>query len=101
VQALLAASSPEGRRPIVLAATAGLRRGEVFGLCWQDVDFEKRVIRVRASNANGRLTRPKTEAGERLVPMFGSVRLAPARAASAVPLHPPTRRRVPERRRAP
>lgn len=84
VDALIAVAPPAARGPIVLAATSGLRRGEVFALRWNDIDFGKRLIRVRASNHEGTITRPKTVAGERLVPMFGSLRmmLLEARAAS-------------------
>lgn len=35
--------------PIMLGATCGMRRGEICGLRWQDVDLEGRVIRVRYS----------------------------------------------------
>jgi integrase len=48
-----------------LAASTGLRRGELFALRWQHIDFEQRLINVVDS---------KTEAGERQVPMFGSAR---------------------------
>jgi integrase len=84
VDALIAAARPDARGPITLSATAGLRRGEVFALRWEDVDFDQRLIRIRASNTNGTITKPKTAAGERLVPMFGSLRqlLLEVRAAS-------------------
>lgn len=74
VDAVLSVANPEAKGPIILAAGAGLRRGEVFALRWCDVDFERRLIRVRASNQNGTITKTKTAAGERLVPMFGSLR---------------------------
>jgi integrase len=75
VRAVLDAASLRGRLPILLAATAGLRRGEIFALRWDDVDFDARTIRVHASNHGaGLITETKTAAGERLVPMFGSVR---------------------------
>jgi integrase len=32
---------------VFTAASIGLRRGEVFGLRWQDVDFQKNVLRIR------------------------------------------------------
>jgi integrase len=84
VEAVIAAATPDGHGPIVLAATSGLRRGEVFALRWADIDFEERLIRVRASNHDGVISPPKTAAGERLVPMFGSLRklLLEERAAS-------------------
>jgi integrase len=48
-----------------LAASTGLRRGELFALRWQQIDFAERRIHVVES---------KTDAGERIVPMFGSAR---------------------------
>jgi integrase len=84
VVAVIAAATPAVRGPIVVAATAGLRRGEVFALRWSDLDCDQRLIRVRSSNSDGTITRTKTNAGERLVPMFGSLRrlLLEQRAAS-------------------
>jgi integrase len=35
--------------PVVLAALCGLRRGEVLGLRWEDVDFDRGVLMVRRS----------------------------------------------------
>lgn len=33
-------------KPIILAAGAGLRRGEVFGVRWENVDFENKTITI-------------------------------------------------------
>lgn len=58
-------------RPIILTAIfTGLRASELRGLRWADVDFDKREIRVhqRADRYN-EIGRPKSEAGERSVPM--------------------------------
>jgi integrase len=53
----------------------GLRRGELFALTWADIDFEKRMIRVHATNHRARIEEStKTEAGERFVPLFDSAR---------------------------
>jgi integrase len=44
---------PRGRylRPLVIAALdTGMRQGELFKLCWRDVDFGERLITVRAFN---------------------------------------------------
>ncbi len=38
-------------RPILICALdTGMRRGEIFGLKWSDVDFEERVMTIRAFN---------------------------------------------------
>jgi integrase len=69
VKALLGAL--EGRwRPLILTATfCGLRASELRGLRWQDVDMDKREIRVhqRADRFND-IGRPKSLSGERTVP---------------------------------
>ena len=74
VDTVLAAAGPGAHGPIAVAAGSGLRRGEVFALRWRDVDFERRLLYVRAANDNAVITKPKTRAGQRLVPMFGSLR---------------------------
>jgi integrase len=69
VKALVAALS--GRwRPLLLTATfCGLRASELRGLRWQDIDFDKKVIRVhqRADRFND-IGRPKSISGERSLP---------------------------------
>ncbi len=62
----------------------GLRVGELIGLRWEDVDFEKRSININhgvvmvkpvegVSKAHLKISTPKTEAGIRIVPMMDSV----------------------------
>ena len=54
VESVLAVAAPDARGPILVAASSGLRRGEVFGLRWNDIDFERRRIRVSSSNQDAR-----------------------------------------------
>ena len=51
------------------AAMTGLRQGELLALRWEDVDLDARRLRVRFSIARGRITKPKTRASERTVPL--------------------------------
>ena len=52
-----------------LDAFTGLRRGELIGLQWQDVDFENLVIHVRRSVVMMVAGAPKTEASAKDVPL--------------------------------
>jgi integrase len=53
----------------LLAVRLGLRRGELCGLRWKDVDLENRVIRVKQQiNALNRITTPKSDSAVRDVP---------------------------------
>ena len=45
-QALLAACAPHLRPIVVCAVHTGMRKGEILGLTWDQVDVRKRVIRV-------------------------------------------------------
>ena len=51
----------------VLAVTAGLRRGELLGLRWEDVDLEGRTLQVRRTLQQGALLPPKTAKGRRSI----------------------------------
>lgn len=76
VQALIGgARTHEAAAIFTLAASLGLRRGELYALRWDTADFAASLVRVRASNDRGVIASTKTAAGERVVPMFGSARL--------------------------
>ena len=58
--------------PVLLAAATGMRRGEVLGLRWSDIDFERRVLAVRQSleetrQDDLRIKSPKTASGVRTI----------------------------------
>ena len=52
-----------------LALTAGLRRGEVLGLSWGDVDFSNAVINIHCAlcDTSGQLKPPKTATSNRSI----------------------------------
>jgi integrase len=54
---------------ILLASGTGLRRGELFGLKWEDVDFDSAEIRVARSLVDQVEGPPKTLASRRPIPM--------------------------------
>jgi integrase len=71
----IVAALPETWRPILLTAIfTGLRASELRGLRWPNVDFAKRELHVRErADEYKQLGRPKSEAGERTVPLTPTV----------------------------
>jgi integrase len=63
--------------PILLAAATGMRRGEVFGLRWGDVDTDAGVLRITGSlqrvGGKLRVVEPKTPRARRTVAIPRSV----------------------------
>ena len=57
------------RMMIELDAFTGLRRGELIGLRWEDVDFEQLVLHVRRSVVAMVEGAPKTEASQKDLPL--------------------------------
>jgi integrase len=86
---------------VLLGLYAGLRRGELLGLQWQDIDFTQGTVSVRRSvtptkaNPNGELCATlKTDAAERTIPLPWSVidelRAAKAASKSVYVVHGPS-----------
>lgn len=74
VEAVLRAMpvDPLGRvqRGLVMAAAmTGMRRGELLGLRWKDVDWPARKIRVVRTYVGGKDDTPKSESSRRAVPL--------------------------------
>lgn len=80
--ALIATAGTPFEAFLHVAVLTGLRRGEILGLRWSDIDFGAGVIRVRHQLIEGvaadaskgyrrslQLTEPKTDAGRRVVAM--------------------------------
>ncbi|HTZ63797.1 MAG TPA: tyrosine-type recombinase/integrase [Solirubrobacteraceae bacterium] len=85
VYRFLEACSPRWRPFFTVALDTGLRRGELIGLRWEDVDLLGRTICVCRSigvhdrpgrQAQERSLSPKTPAGERLVPILSGAQAA-------------------------
>lgn len=54
---------------VFTAIVTGLRRGELFGLKWSDIDFVRRQINVVRSLVNGVIGEPKTSYSRRPIPL--------------------------------
>lgn len=78
-QALKLLNAVDGTRAYIfclLALSTGMRRGEILGLMWEDIDFKANAIRVTHNKAlilnklDAPVTAlPKTDAGRRVLPM--------------------------------
>lgn len=75
-QALLGAVTAEDRPVWACALYSGLRRGELRGLRWKDIDFEAGLIRVEQGwdDREGPIE-PKSRAGRRRVPLAKPLRV--------------------------
>ena len=61
---------PDRECAYLLAITMGLRRGEICGLSWGDIDFERGIVDISHSyDTMGNLKETKTKAGMRLLPL--------------------------------
>ena len=58
---------------VALAVYSGLRRGELFGLQWRDLDRDAGQIRVERSVYQGSITSPKTKSSTRVVDLPSSI----------------------------
>jgi integrase len=77
-------SSDRLHAAFLLAATTGMRRGEVLGLRWQDVDLDARRLAVRQTLVSVaysmEFSTPKTQRSRRSIPLDG-------RTAAALQFH--------------
>lgn len=72
---LLAAAPRRDRALWATALYAGLRRGELMALRWEDVDLAAGLLRVERSwDVREGLIEPKSQAGRRVVPIAGILR---------------------------
>lgn len=62
-------SEPIHRIAILIAAVTGLRRSEIRGLKWRDVDFRKLWLRLERGVVRNDLTKLKTEGSRKGVPL--------------------------------
>jgi integrase len=69
IQEILAQLEPGARLMVMLAVTAGLRRSELFGLKWADVNFSGMRISIQRSIYLGTIGNCKTETSRKPVPI--------------------------------
>ncbi len=69
IAAILAELSDPCRTVTLAAALTGLRKSELFGLQWQDVDFDKGIVHVRRSIVEQIVGNTKTAGSNRPLPL--------------------------------
>lgn len=74
---------PKWLNYMTTALNTGLRTSEMYGLEWQDIDFEARTIHVQRAIVEGLVKGPKTRSSNRLVDMEESVYMALKRQRAA------------------
>ncbi len=67
-EAFLAAASEKWRPVFLVTLETGMRRGEMLGLRWRDVDWTNHLINVRHTLYKGELQTPKSKGSRRAIP---------------------------------
>jgi integrase len=74
INAILKTATGRWRPLIVAAIFTGLRSSELRGLRWEDVDLDAKLLHVhQRADAWGTMGAPKSEAGERTIPLTTQV----------------------------
>ncbi len=62
---------------IILASALGLRRGEILGMSWDQIDFNNRVLNINRqlirTETGSIFTSPKTENSNRMIPLADNI----------------------------
>jgi integrase len=69
IKAFLSHLGEPCRTAVFLDVSSGLRVGELLGLKWADVDFESLEVNVTRSVVKQKITRCKTEASRKPIPL--------------------------------
>ena len=70
---------------VLIAVLTGLRIGEILGLCWENLDLERKELRVEQSVYRGSVGSPKTKGSRRTLPLPEAAVLALKRLAQQSP----------------
>jgi integrase len=76
IRAILVELPEPARTLTMLAAVTGMRRGELVGLKWEEIDFERRTIRIVRSLVDQIEGKPKTETSRKPLPMSDDLMVA-------------------------
>ncbi len=88
-QAILQELSGAAYVAVLLAATLGLRRSEIAGLQWHDVDFDTGVLNLHRGVVNQQISALKTAGSKRALPVPDAVLNALAEWRAETPFNKP------------
>jgi len=71
VSKIIAAAREPYKTMFMLQAMGGMRAGEMLGLQWPDIDFEKGFLNIRRSAWYGRVQTTKNKNSEAIIPLPG------------------------------
>jgi len=66
---IIAAAREPYKTMFWLLATTGMRAGEMLGLQWSDIDFEKGLLNIRRSAWYGHVQTSKNKNSEAIIPL--------------------------------
>jgi integrase len=69
LQKILAIAEEPWRTLYCILTMDGLRAGEVLGLQWQDIDFDRRLLHIRRSARYGKIQTTKSQASQTILPI--------------------------------
>ncbi|MGD0275886.1 MAG: site-specific integrase [Syntrophales bacterium] len=74
IRALLEATTDQEYQTLFLVAVmTGARQGEILGLKWEDIDFERKQLHIRRTFNHGRVFSPKTKGSIRTIDLSPAV----------------------------
>jgi integrase len=82
IRRLLEAAEEPVRTLLLCAVLTGMRRGELLGLKWEDIDFEGNRIHVRRALWRGKFVTPKSRRSRRAIDMGPTLKAALGRLTS-------------------
>jgi len=82
IRRLLDAADEPVRTLLLCAVLTGMRRGELFGLRWEDIDLEGHRVFVRRALWRGKFVTPKSRRSRRTIDLAPTLRSALAKLPS-------------------
>jgi integrase len=82
IRRLLDVAEEPVRTLLLCAVVTGMRRGELLGLKWEDIDFDGNRIHVRRSLWRGKFVTPKSRRSRRAIDMAPTLKAALTRLPS-------------------